>query len=104
MAKSRSAAARTRSAAPSRAPRQVERRPINPQLFFDIAAITLCALAVVVALALVRDELTGPLGNALVRLIRLLLGQGVYLSPVLLVMFASTITGPPRRGRPTAVI
>src|SRR5437764_786298 len=63
MARSRTATARARTEAPARAPRRVERRPVNPQLFFDIAAITLGALAVVVALALVKEHLAGPLGH-----------------------------------------
>src|SRR5438552_9127730 len=104
MPKSRTATARARVEAPVRAPRHVERRPVNPQLYFDIAAITLCAVAVVVTLALVKERLAGPLGSWLIRLIRLGIGEGVYLSPLLLLTMAGSITGQPRRGRPTAVI
>jgi DNA segregation ATPase FtsK/SpoIIIE-like protein len=104
MSKSRSATARARPDAPSRPARPAERRtPASAQLYFDIAAITLCAIAAVVAITLVQEELTGPLGSWLVRLIRLMIGQGVYLSPVMLVMLAGTLSAEPRRRRPTAV-
>src|SRR5947209_8644219 len=106
MPKSRTATAtaRARAEAPVRAPRHVERRPVSPQLYFDIAAITLCAVAVVVTLALVKERLAGPLGSWLIRLVRLVIGEGVYLSPLLILMMARSITGQPRRGRPTAVV
>jgi DNA segregation ATPase FtsK/SpoIIIE-like protein len=104
MSKSRSATARARPDATSRAPRQVERRPASPQLYFDIAAITLCAVAVVVGLTLVQEQLAGPLGSWLVRLFRLLLGHGVYLSPLLILLTAGSLSGQPRRRRHTAVV
>src|SRR5262245_4792873 len=103
MSKSRTATARARPDVSGRAARSVERRPASPQLYFDIAAVTLCALGAVVALTLVQEELAGPLGSWLVRLIRLQIGQGVYLSPLLLMMLASSLSAAPRRRRPTAV-
>jgi S-DNA-T family DNA segregation ATPase FtsK/SpoIIIE len=55
----------------------------SPQLFYDIAGIGCLALATGLLVALVDAKLAGPLGQWFVVLLRLFVGHGVYLSPLL---------------------
>jgi DNA segregation ATPase FtsK/SpoIIIE, S-DNA-T family len=85
--------------------RHVERPPLHPQVYRDVGAIGVAALGAVVLLALSREKMAGPLGAWLVMLLRLFLGSGVYLSPLLCVLAAVALArcGQSRRG-PTAVV
>src|SRR5690348_960028 len=69
----------------------------NPQLYLDILGVGVMAAGVGMLFALVNPRLAGPLGQWLVVLLRLFIGHGVYLSPMVFGYLGLAII---TRGRP----
>src|SRR5436190_4239761 len=69
----------------------------NPRLYYDLAAVGLCSLGLLLGLGLIRPGSTGACGRALEMAIRLFVGQAVYLAPLALIAGAIALAADYRR-------
>jgi S-DNA-T family DNA segregation ATPase FtsK/SpoIIIE len=69
----------------------------NPRLYYDLTAVGLCAMGLLVGLGLIRPGSTGALGRVLELAMRLLVGQVIYFLPGLLIVMGIALAADYRR-------
>src|SRR5262249_38049659 len=75
----------------------LDRAAGNPRLYYDLTAVGLCSLGLLLGLGLLRPGSTGACGRVLEMAIRLFVGQAVYLAPAALIAAAVALAADYRR-------
>lgn len=75
----------------------LERKGGNPRLYYDLAAVALCAAGLLLGIGLLKRGATGPVGRFFELATRLFTGHVVYLMPVLLLAAGVALAADYRR-------